>query len=110
MKQKVKSLKPGDWAFIAAVIIGVIAGIADRMSTWLVWVLIAIGLVVGILMWAYNDKKNTLIASIAIVILAQWGPNALIHAQTMINIMYSLTIMFVPVALITCVRYAVSKN
>lgn len=110
MKQKVKSLNPGDWAFIIAVIIGIVTGIINMMTGWLVWAMIAIGLAVGALMWKYNDKKNTLIASAAVVLLAQWGPNALINANTMINVLYSLTIMFVPIALITCLRYALSKD
>jgi len=99
----------GSWAYIIGIIIGLAVGIWNPLSVLITWIIIGLGVIIGVLAWMYNDAKYVFASSMGLVLLSQWGPNALINANMMINMLYWITIMFIPVALISAVKLVVKK-
>lgn len=66
----------GSWAFIVGVIIAIVAGFWPLTAT-VVSVLIALGLIVGILNVTATETTRFLLAAVALVIVSAFGGNNL---------------------------------
>ena len=73
--------KLGEWAFLACIIIAVLAGIGAGLASWQVgWVsalLVVLGVVVGILNISEKETTPFLIAAIALIAAATVGFDAI---------------------------------
>ncbi|MBU1975032.1 MAG: hypothetical protein KKG59_01370 [Nanoarchaeota archaeon] len=104
------NLNIGSYAFLFGIVFAIVLAVIDRPSTILAWIMITVGLIIGILMWMYHETIPTLIASVAFIVLAQFAPNALIEANMMLNILYKMTIVFTPVALLSAIKLVIVKK
>jgi hypothetical protein len=59
----------GKWAFIAGLVIAVLAGLLFQPG-WAIWVLAILGVIVGLLNVTVEDKQGFLLASIALTLSA----------------------------------------
>jgi len=55
----------GKWAFIVGLVLAVIAGLLFPSASWAVWVLVLLGVVVGLLNVTGKETRGFLIAAIA---------------------------------------------
>jgi hypothetical protein len=99
----------GSFAFALGFLICIFFGIIGQISNTIAWFLIGFGIVIGILNWLWNDPRPFLMASFAIVVIAQFGPNALINANTMLVILDRMTILYVPVVLLNALKLVFDK-
>lgn len=66
--------KIGTWAFLLGVLIAVIAGLVPAWRTpQVIWVLVILGLIVGLLNVKAKEVTEFLVASVAILIVASMG-------------------------------------
>ncbi len=68
--KKMKMEKVGELAFLAVVVIAVLAGLLGASSAWVTVLLVVLGLVVGFLNVSEKETTPFLIASIALVVAA----------------------------------------
>ena len=61
--------KIGKWAFIAGLVIAVLAGLFFQ-PTWAIWILAILGVIVGLLNITAEDTSGFLLASIALTLSA----------------------------------------
>ena len=64
---KMKMEKVGELAFLAVVVIAVLAGLLSATSAWVTVLLVVLGLVVGLLNVSEKETTPFLIASIALI-------------------------------------------
>ena len=55
----------GKWAFIAGLVLAVVAGILFESKEWVLWVLAILGVIVGLLNITQADTQGFLLAAIA---------------------------------------------
>ena len=61
--------KIGKWAFIAGLVIAVLAGLFYQPD-WAIWVLAILGVIVGVINVAAEDTRNFLLAAIGLTLSA----------------------------------------
>ena len=101
----------GAWAFIIGVVLAVIFGLfaVPAVATWLPWVLVIVGLLVGFLNIADVEVQPFLIAGAILVIVANFGLDVfatILMGQKAIlaNILGNLLMIFVPATIIVALK------
>src|SRR3989344_4779169 len=67
----------GGWAFLIGVILAVVVGAIGRLDATWTFVLVLIGLIVGLLNIAENEVQPFLISGAVLIIAANFGGNVL---------------------------------
>ena len=62
--------KVGRWAFIAGLVLAIVAGLFVVDVTWIAWVLAILGLVVGFLNVSTTDPQGFLLPAVALTLSA----------------------------------------
>jgi hypothetical protein len=65
--------KVGRWAFIAGLVLAIVAGllfVADTTAPWVTWILAILGLVVGFLNVSTTDPQGFLLPAVALTLSA----------------------------------------
>jgi len=97
----------GAWAFLIGVIVAVVFGFL-AMQTWVYWVLLVIGIIIGLLNIADVEAQPFLIAGAILVIVAQFGGGVFsvenLGVVFMENILQNLLLLFVPATIIVALK------
>ncbi|MBI5398625.1 hypothetical protein HZB03_04130 [Candidatus Woesearchaeota archaeon] len=115
MKKVSMVQKVGSWAFIAGLLIAVVAGfwpIGPAVTS----VLIVLGLVVGFLNVTGAETQSFLFASVSLVIVASLGGNVLSSIQAvgpvLQNIFSTIVLFVLPATIVVCLKaiYALASE
>ena len=85
--------KIGKWAFIAGLVISVLAGLLFQPG-WAIWVLAVLGLIVGLLNVTAEDTRGFLLAAIALTLSAT-ALNTIPVVGTAFTLVMSFVVAFV---------------
>lgn len=97
--------KAGEWAFIACVIIAVIAGIATPGNATAVLALVALGIIVGLLNISEKETMPFLVASIALIVAGTAGFSSIPEIGPMVaNIVGNIAVFVAPAAVIVALK------
>jgi len=110
--------KVGHWAFIAGIVIAVIAGVAGQQylgtySTYVNILLVLLGLVVGYLNIQQKEMQTFLIATIALMLVRSAGFETIPQIGSYLkDILLYITIFVAPAALIVALKavYELGKS
>lgn len=99
--------KIGAWAFIFGVIASVFAGLWP-LETWLVSILICLGLIVGLLNIELHQTNSFLFASLVLVLISSFGGNLLsqiaVIGETLASIFIAIVSFVTPAAIIVALK------
>jgi hypothetical protein len=90
--------KIGKWAFVAGLVISVLAGLLFQPG-WAIWVLAVLGLIVGLLNVTAEDTRSFLLAAIALTLSAT-ALNTLPIVGTALSFILPFVVAFVAGAMI----------
>ncbi len=93
----------GSWAFLIGVVLAVILGALGQINPMIAWVLVAIGLVVGLLNVA-DEEATPFLMSGAVLIIASGLGQGLVGIQLVDDILSALLLIFVPATIIVAIR------
>ena len=94
----------GSWAFLIGVILAIILGILGRMNPTMTWVMVVIGLVVGLLNVAEEEVQPFLLSGIALIIASALGQNVVSVSILFSNVLDALLLIFVPATIIVAIK------
>ena len=94
----------GSWAFLIGVILAVILGVAGIMSPTWIYILVVIGLIVGLLNVADAESKQFLLSGIALLIASALGQEVTSRVGVLNNILDALLAIFVPATIIVAIK------
>ena len=100
----------GAWAFLIGVILAIVFGFFDITAmTWLPWVLVVIGIIIGLLNIADSEVQPFLIAGVVLVLVSAFGGSvfqdlALGGNYFLTNILRNLLMLFVPATIIVALK------
>ncbi len=106
-KKKGKSL--GAWAFLIGVILAIVLGLFPS-QTWILTVLVVVGILVGLLNVTGTESRGFLLASLALVIVSAMGGSAISAlggiplGEYLGFILNNLLILFVPATIIVALK------
>lgn len=97
----------GAWAFLIGVIIAVIFGFLSY-ATWVGWLLVIVGLIVGLLNINDEEVQPFLMAGVVLVIVSYFGAGVFSEAKLgvafLTNILSNLLMLFVPATIIVALK------
>jgi len=96
--------KIGHWVFIVGVLLAIIAGLVPALQTATVtWLLVIVGLVVGLLNITTKEQEKFLIAVVALVLVGS-GLNIAALGGIVQNILANILAISAPAALIVALK------
>lgn len=101
----------GAWAFLIGVIIAVIFGFV-AVQAWLPWVLVIIGIIIGLLNIADVEAQPFLIAGAILVIVSSFGGTVFGPIEFLGAILNNLLMLFVPATVIVALKtvFSIAKH
>ena len=115
-KYKKGGNKIGSWAFligvILAVLFGIITAIGGGIGPGMVYVLVVLGIVIGLLNIADEETSSFLLSGTALVIVSALGQNVTSGVPVFDGILNVLIMLFVPATVIIALKnvFALAKN
>ncbi len=102
----------GSWAFLIGVVLALILGLFGVMNSTWVYVLIFIGLIVGLLNIADEEVQPFLWSGIALIIASALGQGVVQQIGVLNNVLDSLLAIFVPATIIVAIKnvFSMAKN
>jgi hypothetical protein len=117
MAKKIKRNIIGAWAFLIGIVIAVTIGVFSAQIIWptqeiALWLLIFLGVVVGLLNITNKESSGFLLAAVALVIVSYFGRTILMIVPTLANVLWALLILFVPATIIVALKsvFELAKN
>ena len=98
----------GAWAFLIGVILAIVLGLFSTYlgtnSTYILWILVVLGIIVGLLNITGKESSKFLLASLALVIVSYMGQGVLGIIPQIGSILSALLVLFVPATIIVALR------
>jgi len=109
MVKKSKQNKIGAWAFLIGIVVAVTLGVFSAQVTAgtkiiVLWVLIFLGILIGVLNITNKESKNFLLTSLALVLVSYFGGTVLNTIPALGNILWALLVLFVPTTIIVALK------
>jgi len=94
----------GHWAFIIGVLLAIIAGLVPQLQTATVtWILVILGLVVGLLNITVKEQEKFLVAVVALLIVGSAGAIPALGG-IVLSILANIVALSAPAALIVALK------
>ena len=93
----------GKWAFLIGVVLAVLFGFFTT-GTWLSWVLVLIGLIVGLVNISAKEVNQFLTAGTVMVLMGYFGGQTLASVIYLSAIFNNILTLFVPATIIVAVK------
>ena len=108
----------GSWAFLIGVILAIIlgAGFAGRFDATITWILVVIGVLVGLLNVANKEVQPFLISGLVLIIDSSLTANLVVSIPSagpiLASTLASLIIVFAPATIIVALKnvFSITKN
>jgi hypothetical protein len=105
---KGKSNLLGAWAFLIGVILAVIFGFFSY-PIWIGWIMVIIGIIIGLLNISDTESQPFLMAGVILVIVSFFGAGVFIDLKIgniafLSNILKNMLILFVPATIIVALK------
>lgn len=93
----------GRWAFLIGVVLALVFGFLSAAS-WLPWVLVALGLIVGLFNISEREISTFLTAGTVLVLMGYFGGQTLSSVPYLSVVFDNLLTLFVPATIVVAVR------
>ncbi|MBS3172494.1 hypothetical protein J4438_02865 [Candidatus Woesearchaeota archaeon] len=105
-----KNNKVGGWAFLIGVILAVVFGFFN--STGMVWILVLLGLLIGLFNIDPKEIQTFLFAGTVLVIVGAFAGQTLSEIQYLQDIFSNLVALFGPATIIVAIKslFGLAKN
>ena len=94
----------GSWAFLIGVILALILGLFGVLNATWIYVLVVIGLIVGLLNIADEEVQPFLWSGVALIIASALGQGVMQQAAVLNNALNALLAIFVPATIIVAIN------
>ena len=95
----------GRWAFLIGVILAIVVGALGRLDGVWTFVLVLIGLIVGLLNISENEVQPFLLSGAVLIIAANLGGNVLNGVWNLGSILDAFLAIFVPSTIIVAIKH-----
>lgn len=100
----------GSWAFLVGVVLAIVLSIIGPISQTMTYVLIAIGLVVGLLNIKVEEVQPFLLSGIVLIIAASMGQGVISVVPMLESVLQALLLVFIPATIIVALKNVFSLS
>ena len=109
MVKKIKKNSLGAWAFLIGIVIAATIGVFSAQVTGsaqeiVLWLLIFLGIIVGLLNITNKESSKFLLVVVSLVIVSYFGKTILMIIPALGNILWALLILFIPTTIIVALK------
>ena len=112
MAKKSLGAKLGSWAFLIGVVLALLVGIMQKDSASIggnmIYVLVILGIIIGLLNIAGHEVAPFLMAGTVLVIVSTFGASVIGEIALFQRILEALTTLFVPATIIVALKHVFS--
>jgi len=94
----------GGWAFLIGVVLAVIFGFVAPAGAWFPWLMVIIGLIVGLLNITDEETQPFLMAGTVLVIVSALGGDVFSEVAFLGPMLSNINMLFVPATIITALK------
>ncbi|MDO8467417.1 MAG: hypothetical protein AABX48_00060 [Nanoarchaeota archaeon] len=94
----------GGWAFLIGVVLAIIFGFLGNVSTTITYILIAVGLIVGLLNVTSEEATPFLMSGTVLIIASFFGQVVVATIPQLQGILGALLLVFVPATILVSIR------
>lgn len=94
----------GKWAFLVGMILAVVLGLIGQLTSGWIFVLVFIGLIVGLLNIAEKEVGAFLMSGAVLILVSALGENVLDVSPLLSNILQAILAIFVPATIIVAIK------
>jgi len=105
MAKKQKGNVLGGWAFLVGLVLALVLGFVGELNQTLVYILVAAGVVVGLLNIGDEETTPFLFAGTVLVIVSSLGQSAVNVVPLLGSVLDALLVLFVPATVIVAIRH-----
>ncbi len=114
-KQKSRSGNSfGSWAFLIGVILAIVVAVLSTpyIQTWMLWVLLVIGLLVGLLNITEKESGSFMMSGTVLIIASALGQGSFSPIPVLSRLLDTLLLVFVPAIIVVAVRsvFSLARN
>ena len=95
--------KIGKWAFIVGFVLAAVAGLGIQ-ATWIAWVLVVLGLVVGFLNVTAQESRGFLLAAIGLMLSATAVQSIPFVGEMVTRIVSNIIVFIAPAVLVVALK------
>jgi len=99
-----KKTSIGAWAFLIGIILAVIFGFITLEGTWLVWLLVILGVVIGLLNITDKEVQPFLLAGVVLVIVSALSGNVFSTIPYLPAVFANILNLFIPATVIVALK------
>jgi len=109
MAKKIKRNSLGAWAFLIGIVVAVTIGVFSAQVTGqaqeiMLWLLIFLGIIVGLLNITNKESSSFLLVVVSLVIVSYFGRTILMIIPVLGNMLWALLILFIPTTIIVALK------
>ena len=94
----------GSWSFLIGVILAIIFGLFGALSTNLTYILVILGIIIGLLNIGDEEVAPFLMAGVVLVIVSILGQAVVARVPIFDNMLQALAVLFVPATIIVALK------
>jgi hypothetical protein len=98
----------GSWSFLIGVILALVFGLIGNLSAGITYVLVVLGIVIGLLNIAEEEVEPFLMAGAILVIVSVLGQGVVQMVPIFYVTLQALTMLFVPATIIVALKHVFS--
>jgi len=104
MSKKKSGNAIGSWSFLIGVVLAVVFGLFGALSQNVIYILMVLGIIVGLLNIADEEATPFMMAGAVLVIVATLGQSVVSSVSLFDGILQALTVLFVPATIIVALK------
>lgn len=98
----------GSWSFLIGVILALVFGLIGNLSPGITYVLVVLGLIIGLLNIAVDEVSPFLMSGAVLVIVSTLGQGVVSTIPIFYVTLQALTMLFVPATIIVALKHVFS--
>lgn len=102
----------GSWAFLIGVILAIVLGLVGSLNATIIYVLLIIGILVGLLNVAEKEVSPFLLSGAILIIASSLGQSVVRSVTYFDSILQALLVIFVPATIIVAIKnvFSLARN
>ena len=102
----------GGWAFLIGILLAIVLPLIGSVSSNMVWLLVFIGLLVGLLNISSKESQQFMISGVILIIASAFGQGAISVIPRLLGILEALLLIFVPATIVVAIKnvFVLARN
>lgn len=104
-KRKSEGHKIGSWSFLIGLVLALVFGALGSLTANLVYILVVLGVIVGLLNIGGREITPFLWAGVVLVLVATLGQGVVQSVPVFANMLHALAVLFVPATIVVALMH-----